>query len=147
MSDNEKDLFSKIDALREKRSVGALIEKPASLDDFPVLTEIIGAHLEPEPVTHEPSTEVSVADARPPVQTLISELAPQITATPQTMHAAALPSQPDPVLLETLAHALETRLAHELDDWLARQQAELKDQLRQIIRTEITQALYARPPR
>lgn len=145
MSDNEKDLFSKIDALREKRAAGALVEKPLSFDDFPVLTDIIGAHPEADREAHERHTEAIAIEDASPAQTVVSESLPesppQSAVMPQTVNTVPPVSLPDPVLLETLAHALEIRLDNEVDAWLAQQQTELKQRLRQIIHAEIRQAL------
>lgn len=41
MSDEDKDLFGKIDALFEKRAADALVDKGLEYEDFPLLTEVI----------------------------------------------------------------------------------------------------------
>jgi hypothetical protein len=43
--ESEKDIIGKINAILEKRDMEALMEKPVSNDDFPMLTEVVDAEL------------------------------------------------------------------------------------------------------
>lgn len=86
MGEGNKDLFGKIDALKEKRAPDALQEKEPADDDFPLLTEVIsvGRGLTPPPETAI-SSSLSAEDIAFLVQAVEQRVAEVVARQQQRM--------------------------------------------------------------
>lgn len=135
MSEADKDLFGKIDALSKKRAPDALVDKGLEHEDFPVLTDVIGAS-EPAPVTWgEPERRVidrRVAERRHGDDRQADR------RLGDRRHGNQPPeSPPRPMAskeeVERLVQAMELRLS----DLFIRQQLRMEEAVRKVIREEM----------
>ena len=135
MSEGNKDLFGKIDALFEKRAPDMLVDKGLEHEDFPVLTDVIGT-TQPAPLDwgeperrvldrralerrqmEERNADRRLGDRREADQP--AELSPRPTASTEEV--------------EQLVQAMELRLA----DLFIRQQLRMEEAVRKVIREEM----------
>lgn len=135
MSETDKDLFGKIDALFEKRAPDVLVDKGLEHEDFPVLTEVI-QQARPEAVV--------VPDAPPPAldrRQMDRRQADRrgedrrLGDRRESRQAAGGPPRPlaSKEEVERLVQAMELRLA----DLFIRQQLRMEEALRKVLREEL----------
>lgn len=141
MSEDDKDLFDKIEALLEKRAPDALVDIPLEDADFPVLTEVIqaapgnpaapdpGAGASPPPPGMEErrQAERRVLDRRGWDRRLGDRRQDRQAADAllQTLSAGEE--------VERLARVLELRMA----DLFIRQQVRMEEVIRRAVREEL----------
>ena len=155
MSEASKDLFGKIDALFEKRSPDALVDKGLEHEDFPLLTEVIlppPATVEMPAAEPEPNPEPSPAPVSfgEPERRVLDRRREGRRGDERRLgdrRAANQPAEPPPrplaskAEMERLVQAMELRLA----DLFIRQQLRMEDAVRRVIREEMQKNL-APPP-
>lgn len=137
MSEAGKDLFGKIDALFEKRAPDALVDKGLTDDDFPLLTEVLGAL--PAPARPELGVP-GPADAPPAERRQHERRASERRLGDRRAAATDLPPRPPAASdeVERLVQAVEARLG----DLFIRQQLRMEEAVRKVIREELDK----RPP-
>lgn len=137
MSDEDKDLFGKIDALFEKRAADALVDKGLEYEDFPVLTEVIAPalsaagwdggnrRLEERRLAERRQLERRLGDRREDPRRLADR-------------PGLAPDHPGPSggeEADRLVQALEQRLT----ELFIRQQLRLEEVVRKVVRDELEQ--------
>lgn len=135
MSEGNKDLFGKIDALFEKRAPDALVDKGLEHEDFPVLTDVIGT-AEPAPMTWgEPERRVLDRRGSDPAQSERRSEDRRLGDRREASQSKELPPRPTAAKdeVEQLVQAVELRLA----DLFIRQQLRMEEAVRRVIREEM----------
>jgi hypothetical protein len=138
MSEDDKELFGKIDALFEKRAPDALLDKGLEHEDFPVLTEVIATTPAP-PAELIPlgEPERRVLDRRHMDRRKGDRRGEERRLGDRRQ--ANQPPEPPPRPLsskeevERLVQAMELRLA----DLFIRQQLRMENAVRKVIREEM----------
>lgn len=145
MSEGSKDLFGKIDALFEKRAPDALVDKGLDYDDFPLLTEVVGA-VDPGPMTWgEP--ERRVFDRRTEDRRGDDRRSAERRAVdqPEAESDQSGPEPQPPAPAPEVGVRAQTALPGELEDRLAeffiRQQLRLEEVVRKVVREELDKRL------
>ncbi len=129
MNEEKPDLFGKIDALLGKRAPDALLEKSLDIEDFPLLTEVVG----------------SVPDALSGADRRLRERRQEqrrLGDRRQDGRRAGddAPSEPLPALPAEMSAEMErlvTAMEQRLEDMFIRQQLRMEDAVRKAIRDEL----------
>jgi len=122
--DNDNDIFSKIDAIRERRDAEVLSEKNITCDDFPTLTEVIDADVEgvwkgqDRRISGHGKEGRRMGERRVKQRRLLPVMETQIEAD---------------AVQTALFHAFESRLT----ELFVQQQLHIEDSLRKVIREEL----------
>jgi hypothetical protein len=135
MSEGNKDLFGKIDALFEKRAPDALVDKGLEHEDFPLLTDVIGT-AQPAPMTWgEPERRVLDRRASNPGRRGRRNEERRLGDRREADQPGEPPPRPKATKdeVEQLVQAVELRLA----DLFIRQQLRMEEAVRRVIREEM----------
>ena len=138
MSDDDKDLFGKIDALFEKRSPDMLLDTGLEHEDFPLLTEVV-AETKPVPLAwDEPERRVfdrRAAERRQPERRATERRLGDRREQNQDSEPPPRPTAPSEEL-ERLVQSMELRLS----DLFIRQQLRMEEAVRKVVREEMARA-------
>lgn len=139
MSEAEKDLFGKIDALFEKRAPDALVDKGLEHEDFPLLTEVIGAARAAPVSWGGPERRAFERRASEQRREDLRGEDRRLGNRRQADQAEAPPPRPraDREEVKHLVHAMESRLS----DLFIRQQLRLEEAVRKVVREELAKVL------
>lgn len=123
---NSSDLFSKIDALFDKRDPDVLLDKGLEHDDFPVLTEVVAEK-------EEESAQARAAERRYNDRRALERRLGDRRQTATSLSPRPAAASED---FEHLVSAVEQRLA----DLFIRQQLRMEEAVRKAIREELEKA-------
>jgi len=142
MSETDKDLFGKIDALFEKRAPDVLMDKGLEHEDFPVLTEVIGQ----APTAGQEDASIPPAIQVPPGPAMderrqSDRRGPDRRQGDRRQDRQAAEGLPRPLSsreeVERLVQAMELRLS----DLFIRQQLRMEEAVRKVLRDELSKGL------
>jgi len=124
--EDKVDIYGKLDALLERRSPDALVDRSLELDDFPVLVEVVGpAEVAAAKAADRRVTDRRMVDRRRSERR--AEAEPAVVADPP-------PGQQGEADIDRLVTLLERRL----EELMLRQQAGVEETIRKVLRKELS---------